>query len=258
MKIAEFRDYIRGLSPMTQATYEQTLWQLSSRIAGEEPTSEEIANFLLAYNPSTLNRHQAAIKAYLEFRGIGWSFNRRQFPSRRKHIPRYINPSDVEAIANAAEREEDRMFIETLFTLGCRITELRGIDSKDIESEGVRLTVKGGRERLIPVTGDFRQTLKSYAKGKQGKLFPETYWYYYKTLKELCRKAGVKEVSPHILRHARAVDLLRKGMPLPFVQQFLHHASINTTAIYLEITGGELADELEKVEGGESEGKIKI
>jgi len=52
-----------------------------------------------------------------------------------------------------------------------------------------------------------------------------------------------------MLRHARAVDLLRKKMPLPFVQQFLGHVNINTTAAYLEITGGELGEELMEAEG---------
>ncbi|GAJ05800.1 unnamed protein product, partial [marine sediment metagenome] len=114
MRIAEFQDYIRGLAPSTQQTYKQTLWQLSSRIKGEEPTKEEIASFLLSYAPPTLNRHQAAIKVYLEYRGQPWSFNRRQFPTRRRHIPRYISSSDVEAIEGAAESEDDRMFVEAL------------------------------------------------------------------------------------------------------------------------------------------------
>lgn len=65
---------------------------------------------------------------------------------------------------------------------------------------------------------------------------------------KLAEKVGHPGVSPHMLRHARAVDLLNKGMPLPFVQQFLGHANINTTARYLLITGGELGQHLEEVE----------
>jgi len=61
----------------------------------------------------------------------------------------------------------------------------------------------------------------------------------------------VEKISPHMLRHARAVDLRRKGITLDLLQQFLGHASIATTAIYLEIEPGELGTELEKLEGSE-------
>jgi len=251
VQINQFLATIKGLAPSTRATYKQTLWQLQSKIKGDEPTPGEIIKFLESYQASTLHRHKASIKAYLEFKGENWPFSKRQFPTQRRHIPRYISSGDVEAIKGAAESEDDRMFVETLFMLGCRISELRRITKDDITPVGVRLKVKGGAERLTPVASDFRNRLAHYAGRKAGKLFPKTYFYYYKTLKDLCRKAGVKEISPHVLRHARAVDLLRKGMPLPFIQQMLGHASINTTAIYLEITGGELADELEKLEGGQ-------
>ncbi len=51
-----------------------------------------------------------------------------------------------------------------------------------------------------------------------------------------------------ISHNSRAVDLLKKDMKLPFVQQFLRHKKLETTALYLEITGGELGGELMKAE----------
>ncbi len=247
VRIREFLKSIEGLSANTKRVYEQSLWQLQSRIKGDEPTPDEILSFLKSYQISSLHRHKAAIKAYLEFKGEGWPFTRRQFQSRRRHIPRYVTTDVVEEIAKTTQNEDDYMFVTTLFTLGCRISELMGIRGEDITPAGVRLLTKGGSQHLKPITRDFYQVLSKYA-GKRSKVFPESYSYYYLRLKGLATGIGHPEVTPHILRHARAVDLLRKGMSLPFVQQFLGHASINTTAIYLEITGGELAKELEKVE----------
>jgi len=249
MKINQFLATITGLSPNTQRAYKQTLWQLQSRIEGSEPTPEEILKFLNPYPTATLHRHKAAIKAYLEFTGRDWPFSKRQFTPRRRHIPRYVSSSVVEAMASVADLEDDSMFVTTLFTLGCRISELLRIHPGDITPDGVRMLTKGGDEKLKPITEDFYRKISNYARGKRGYLFPQSYSYYYKKLKELGAKVGHPEMSPHVLRHARAVDLLRKKMPLPFVQQMLGHASINTTAIYLEITGGELGDELRKVEG---------
>jgi len=55
-----------------------------------------------------------------------------------------------------------------------------------------------------------------------------------------------------ISHNSRAVDLLGKGMKLPYLQQFLGHASINTTAIYTQVTGDELSQQLEELENGNS------
>ncbi len=253
MKIPEFMETIGGLSENTRHNYEQTLWQLRANIAGEEPTDDEIYLFLKKYPSNSLHRHKAAIKAYLEYREPErrWPFTRRTFAQRRRRIPIYIPPEVVPEIANAGDRD-DYMFVWTLFQLGCRISELMDIFRDDITATGVKLMTKGGWARLATITKEFRVDLLKYAKNKKGKIFPHTYNYYKKKLEELGRKAGYEgKVNPHMLRHARAVDLLLKGMPLAFVQQFLGHANINTTAIYLQITGGELSKQLERVEFGD-------
>lgn len=254
MDIKGFIKSIEGMSENTRHAYEETLWQLHSKIKGREPTTEEIYTFLNTYSASSLHRHKAAIKAYLEYLRPGepWPFTRRQFVGRRHHIPRYVSPEVVVELIAAAQNEDDRMFVKTLFNLGCRIQELLDIYEKDLSPSGARVLTKGGRYRLKPTTKEFTRELEAYAKTKTGRLFPKPYSYYYQKLKELGKKVGHPEVSPHMLRHARAVDLLRKGLPLPFVQQFLGHANINTTAVYLEITGGELGIELEKVEANAS------
>ena len=248
MQIEKFLESIKGMSPNTLRNYESTLWQIEALSNGKEPTDEEIVKFLNYYQSSSLHRHKAAIKLYLEFKGVPWPFSRRQFAVRRKKVPRYIRAETVRKIMEAADNEDDRMFVNALFILGCRISELIFIERKKITKVGVRVISKGGYEKLKPTTIDFHKEIVKFARGKEGRIFPMTYSYYYSKLRELAKKAGHPGVTPHMLRHARAVDLLNKGMPLPFVQQFLGHSSINTTAIYLEITGGELTEELEKVE----------
>ena len=251
MDIKGFLASVGGLSANTRRAYEQTLWQVNHVIKGSEPTREDILAFLHPYTSSSLHRHKAAIKAYLEYTSPGqaWPFTRRQFAAPRHHILRYVPREVVEQIRDTTENEDERMYVWTLFLLGCRINELMGIEEKDILPNGVQVLTKGGRYKLKPITPDFYQELSAYAGGKKGRIFPHPYTHYYNTLKRLATAVGHPEVSPHMLRHARAVDLLRKKMPLPFVQQFLGHANINTTAAYLEITGGELGEELMEAEG---------
>lgn len=252
MVIKEFIDSIAGLSVNTQVAYEQTLWQLKSTIAGDEPTNEEIKAFLKSYSKaSSLHRHKAAIKAYLEHTrpGQAWPFTSRQFIVPREEIIRFIPAEVVFRMADAAENDDDRMFVLTLFTLGCRISELRGITASDITPAGVQVLAKGNKFLLKVVTADFNRKLKEYAAGKEGNIFPESYSYYRKVIIRLGKAVGHPEVTPHMLRHARAVDLLDKGMDLSYVQQFLGHADISTTARYTLVTKGKLGATLEKLEG---------
>jgi len=248
MKINNFLKTITGLSPHTQRVYRQTLWHLHQKIKGDEPTDKEILDYLSGYNSSSLHRHKAAIKAYLEFSGKPWPFTSRQFKVSRRRVPNFIKPELVPLVASQGTKD-DEMYVMTLFTLGCRISELLGITRDDITDSGVLVITKGDHQRLKQVVPEFLEKLRHYAsKRKKGKIFPEKYSYYYERLRTLGEKAGVMGLHPHSLRHSRAVDLLNKGMPLPYVQQFLGHASSATTSIYLEVTGGELGTILQEVE----------
>ncbi|MCK5235877.1 MAG: site-specific integrase [Deltaproteobacteria bacterium] len=250
MQIAEFLNSIAGLSLNTLRNYESTLWQVSGFIAGDEPTDDEIKEFLNPYCVASLHRHKAAIKAYLEFARPGqpWPFTRRQFAGRRQRVPRYIKPEAIESIAKAGDGEDDYMLVMTLFNLGCRISELMAIDERKITNTGVVVVTKGGDEKLKIITKDFYPTLKKYSKGKGRRVFPRPYSYYQDRLKKMGKKAGYPDISLHMIRHSRAVDLLNKGLSPPYLQQFLGHASFDTTAIYLQVDGGELLEQIEKVE----------
>ena len=254
MDIEGFLKSIKGLSANTRRAYEQTLWLLSSEIKAEEPTKKEIEKFLNHYTTSSLHRHKAAIKTYWGWSKPRdpWPFSSHSFHVSQQKVPRYVSAEVVKEMENLAKNRDDKMFILTLFSLGCRISELLQITPDNVSESGVTVQVKGGRTRLKVLTKDFRGILLKYIQSKKGRVFPRTYTYYYLLLKRLGKQVGHPEVSPHMLRHARAVDLLRKGMQLAFVQQFLGHANINTTAIYLEITGGELSGILEKIDNGNS------
>ena len=250
MKIKAFLATIDGLSANTKRVYEQSLWQIHSASKGAEPTDTEIQDFLKEYAPASLHRHKAAIKAYLEFLGRKWPFTSRQFRTTKRRILRYASPDQIKDILEAGSNRDERMFVNTLFTLGCRISELMSIDPGNITPTGIRVVTKGGHENLKVITTDFYKQLTSYARKKNGnKLFPKTYTYYRMLLARLSEKAGHPGITPHMLRHGRAVDLLRKGMRLSDLQQFLGHATIATTAIYLQVTGGELTTQLEQLEG---------
>ena len=258
MKIEEFLKTIEGLAYNTQNNYRATLYQLEDTLKGDEPKDEEIVAFLQKYQPTSLQRHKAAIKLYLEYScpGQPWPFNRRQFSAPREVAPRWVPPEVIFAVAEAADNEDDRMFILALFYLGCRIAELMEIEKGKVMPMGVTLRTKGGNEKLKILTRDFYPVLKEYADKQKGpRVFPRPYSYYNTTLKALATKSGHADLTLHTIRHSRAVDLLDKGLSLLYLQQFLGHKSINTTARYTLVHGGKLYDEVNAIENGQSNGK---
>lgn len=253
LQIKQFLESIKGLSDNTHRAYEQTLRQLDSSIKSEEPTQQDILKFLKHYEASSLNRHKAAIKAYLKFKGKTWPFTTQQFSPTKKKVPPYVDPDVVKKIREVADNEDDRMFINTLFTLGCTINELMGIDKKDISQSIVKVSVKGTATNQKPIVEDFYKKISKYARKKHGKIFPRPYSYYYLRLKALAKEAGLGEVTSLMIKNARIVDLLNKGMAPPYIVKFFGSPPMKTIAILLSITSdtlsiAQLIHELEKAE----------
>jgi len=228
---------INHLSENTKRAYKQSLWQLNSNIKGEEPTAGEIEKFLSRYPSSTLHRHKAAIKIYWEFADLGetWPFKNGFFGRVKHKTPKHISREVVQEMAKQTESDDDRMFVLTLFDTGCRLSELRNLRAEDIIASMIHVKTKGGKYREVPMTNEFLKVFPSYVENKKGEIFPNSYNYYYKLVGRLGEKTHHPEITPQVLRHSRIVDLLRNGMPLPFVQKFVGQADINAIAIYLEI-----------------------
>ena len=251
MDISGFLQRYDGLSELTRRAYRNSLEQLESHIADSEPTDEEVRAFLRGFRKgSTLQRHKSAIKRYFIYTGRPWLFDPKEFARTGKRLPRYLDRGSIDHLIGAAHDQHQRMFVKTLFMTGIRIGELIRLTDENIEPDGIRLVGKGDKERLVPILEkEFLQELKEYAGKRRGKLFPESYYNYWLLLRRLCVEAGLEIVSPHSLRHSRAVDLLNKGLSLGGLQSFLGHKDPATTLIYSQLTQRDLKRELEKLEG---------
>lgn len=143
--------------------------------------------------------------------------------------------------------------LAVLAATGLRVSELISLSYRAVMTDDAFLLVKGkgGRERLVPLSDDARRVVRAYVKilRKQGEgepkyLFPShgsqgviTRQHFALELKDLARAAGVdaSKVSPHVLRHVFASELLAAGADLRSVQQMLGHADIVTTQIYTHV-----------------------
>lgn len=248
MDITGFINHYSGLSESSKRAYRNTLVMLERKITGDEPTEDEVRNFLKAFKKgTTIQRHKAGIRKYFTYKKWAWAFDAGEFTKARRRLPKYLSREEVNKLIESARDDHDRMFVKTLFMTGVRIAELMSFTRKSIDPEGVRFIGKGNKERLVPILGqDFMNELKTYASKCKGRLFPKSYYDYWLTLRRLCWQSGLEMVSPHTLRHSRAVDLINRGVSLGGVQTFLGHEQASTTLIYTQLTQRDLKKEMER------------
>ncbi len=171
---------------------------------------------------------------------------------------------DDKSISNTKRRIRGRywlVFLTLRFT-GARISEVINIKHEDIDFRNAEIRLitlkrhnpkKKGQYRVVPVPSNLISEIANYIvefPHMRDKVFKVDRSNFNKVFKELCLKAGIpKELShPHILRHTRAIELLRAGVPVTIVQDLLGHSALTTTAIYLKISGQE-AKEILKEKG---------
>jgi integrase/recombinase XerD len=151
--------------------------------------------------------------------------------------------------------------IELLFATGMRVGEVSALNVKDflIDESSFRIRGKGGRERLAFIVDTMAlQVLKDYLLVREFVNTESSALFLNTTSKRLSeqgianvisqlRKAeGIdRHVTPHMLRHTVATLLLRNGVDIRIVQEFLGHASIATTQRYTHISKEHIIKELQ-------------
>jgi integrase/recombinase XerD len=186
-------------------------------------------------------------------------------PRVRRPLPKVLTHDEVERLfalaetrAMAAEaRPADLRLIallELLYGSGLRASELVGLP-RSAASAGqplLSITGKGGKQRLVPISGRARIALERWLKvlSPGGRwLFPSRSGHIsrirlYQLIKDFAGQAGIDpaRVSPHVLRHAFATHLLEGGADLRTLQTFLGHADIATTQIYTHVDSRRLVE----------------
>ncbi len=193
-------------------------------------------------------------------------------PGKSKSLPKTLSVDDVARLLQAAQDSKqdavrNACLMELLYATGMRVTELVTLPVSAARGDPKMLLVrgKGGKERLVPLSGPSRDALAEYLKArdaqeevarKAGKppspyLFPSrakaghlTRHAFFALIKRLAVEAGVSpdKVTPHTLRHAFATHLLAGGADLRAIQTMLGHADVATTEIYTHVVDERLEE----------------
>ena len=165
-----------------------------------------------------------------------------------------LSSEDLERLLKApdgssAKALRDRAILEMFFSTGLRISELCNLKIDEINLKRGEFSVrgKGGKIRVVFLSERAKGAISNYLE-KRGnvdndKLFPMTPRSIQRMIKKYAIKAGIaKKVTPHVLRHAFATDLLQNGADLRSVQAIPGHANISTTQIYTHFTDKQLKE----------------
>ncbi len=183
-----------------------------------------------------------------------------QAPTLPRLLPKALSEAQIEALLATPDLTQpigvrDRAMLEVMYAAGLRVSELVGLPATAVNlRQGVlRVTGKGGKDRLVPLGEEARLWLERYLQHARPALLkqagntnsvaamfveahahPLTRQAFWVLVKRYAVRAGIEpsKISPHGLRHSFATHLLNHGADLRALQMLLGHSSLSTTQIY--------------------------
>lgn len=188
-----------------------------------------------------------------------------ELPKIWRRLPAFLSESQVQQLLDAPSQSSfcgvrDRAILALLYSCGLRVSEVCGLDIRDIEESLVRVLGKGDKERLVPILArglsaidrylhmhrdrfrDRSQALFLSTRGRR--LTRHAIW---RRVKRYAQGVGVRLGShPHALRHSFATHLMNRGADIRVIQELLGHANIATTDRYTHLNMEKLRDEFDR------------
>lgn len=226
--------------------------------------------------PRTIRRKASALRAFFRYlmRNHGLKANPASnltLSRPAKDLPVYIRPNETEKLLSEMPDDStsdfndlrDKLIVEMFYSTGMRCQELVDLLDINVDTSRGELKVHGKRnkERIIPFGARLGESIKAYRNLRDSDEATavsvsdnEARFFVRKNGEPIYRKLAYNVVhntlslggvhatklSPHVLRHSCATDMLNNGAPLSSVQQLLGHASLASTQVYTHITYREL------------------
>ena len=281
--IKEFLTYIqveKGLARHTLESYGRDLarLQLWADKAGKplvELTRADLRKWIAHLSrsglaPASVARAVSAARGLFRFLMLDGHIKRHptedlDTPQRFAYLPQFLTEDEINQLLAAPdiateEGVRDRALIEVMYAAGLRVSELISLRQADVDVQAGLVVChgKGSKERRVPIGKSAIHWLQQYSSIRAGygkptspQLFlnrgkPITRQFAWAMIKRYANKAGVKDISPHTLRHSFATHLLQHGADSRSVQALLGHSDISTTQIYTHITDRHLRNSYDK------------
>ncbi|HEY7575359.1 MAG TPA: site-specific tyrosine recombinase XerD [Thermoanaerobaculia bacterium] len=267
----------RGLSPASVGAYGSDLtafgeWLARHRLTARGATRADLGRYLKEVRARGISarssaRFLSALRGFYGFASVHRGFPADPTadlsnPKRGLSLPRTLTEEEVEDILAAPDVASplglrDRAMLELMYASGLRVSEIVSLprDRVDLEAAFLRVTGKGGKERIVPFGRSAGRWMKRYLEEvrpvldnkRAAALFltprgtAMTRQRFWQLVEKYGRSAGVtSRLTPHRLRHSFATHLLEHGADLRALQMMLGHADISTTQIYTQVSKSRL------------------
>lgn len=185
-------------------------------------------------------------------------------PRAPRRLPKALDVDQAARLVEIADESgraglvaRDRAILELMYSCGLRVSELVGLDMRDVDLREAHVTVmgKGRKQRMVPVGRQAVSALRQWLRVRSGWIAEETQALFLarggarltaRAVQQRVRRWAVRQgldthVHPHMLRHSFASHLLESCGDLRAVQELLGHADISTTQIYTHLDFQHLA-----------------
>lgn len=211
---------------------------------------------------TSVNRRLSALRSFYRYalkRGLVENdpTYKLQGLKRKKPLPQFLKEAEMDTLlapemwGNTYKDVLARTIILTFYSTGIRVSELVGLNNKDINivTHEIKVTGKRNKQRIIPFGKELEEQIDTYQKlrndeiGEQEALFVTAKGERITTDQvrtmvkaNLAKVSTLKKKSPHVLRHTFATAMLNNKAGLESVKKLLGHESIVTTEVYTHVT----------------------
>lgn len=273
--ISGFYDYMlsKNYSDNTILSYINDLYYLHEFVKKDllNVTEEDIRDYLELLNlkkekTTSIRRKISTFKSYYKYLYKNNYINKKDYPLTKigypkleKRLPKFIYYNDLLEIINESSKDKDgvrdKLIIEMLYATGLRVSELVNIKLNDIDFNNRRIIVcgKGNKERIV-YYGQYAENalneyIETHQKNKENYLFMNSRGEKLTDrgvryiIDNIMKRLSVKtHVTPHVLRHTFATDMLNNGCDIKVVQELLGHSTLKTTEVYTHVTNERLKE----------------
>lgn len=266
---------VSDINPEIVRQYRVYLSRLPSHPGGEhgQKNGDTLARKTQGY-------HVIALRSFLRWLIkndiVAMSPDKIDLPKIEERQVHFLSGDQVDRLLNSPslstiQGKRDKAILELLFSTGLRVSELVKLnrDKLNMETREFGVVGKGGKARVVFLSHRAISWLKTYLNERDDHFNPlfishkgnadpttpdEKMRLTVRSIQRAIRKYGRKiklpmEVTPHVLRHSFATDLLIAGADLRSVQEMLGHKNVSTTQIYTHVTNKQLKDVYEAFHG---------
>ncbi len=275
---------LRGYAERTQSSYARAVRQLENfwHLPAEEVGEQQVRDYFIyckneaGWSAATMRIAYSGIKfLYTKTLPMEWETIKLLKIKRLSTPPTVLSIDEVRLILKTARQPQIRAFLTTVYSCGLRLSEALNLEVSDIDKERMTLRVrdgKGAKERYVPLPKSTYHLLREYwpthcnprlifpALGRRRDQGPtadrpmamgSVQGALRKILQQLPKIK--KHATIHTLRHSYATHLIEAGVNIRIVQQYLGHASLVNTMIYLHVSdlgNNDAAGRINRLMGG--------